>query len=188
MDSEFFFALARISAAQILRAAGFVRCRSTTLDTFTDLLIGILRSIALTSIHTASAGYRSIVSFEDVIGAFEQVGVISAGKFIVHAGEVIDDVEPIEDFITWCKSDHTREIRRIAGMGNGMGEDFFPDWLSTQIQKEMKLSSEDRFKGTILQPASPVLSALRVLPGSDAINKEADHYALLIDHVREVEK
>ena len=187
MDSDFFFALARISAAQILRAAGFVRCRPTTLDTFTDLLIGILRSIASTSIHTASAGYRSVVSFEDVIGAFEQVGVISAGRSIAHAGEVIDDVEPIEGFVTWCKSDQTRELRRIAGMGNGIGEDLLPDWLSAQIQKEMKLSSEDRFKGTILQPSSPVLSALK-LHGSDSIDKEADHYALLMDHVREVEK
>lgn len=155
MRERFFFALARISAIQIMRSAGISRAKHSVTDSFTDIFIRCLLLLGTTAKHFAEMSGRPLVEMEDLRAAMETTGVLSASS-----GE--DDVEPIKEFIEWCKSSSTAELRHISG------QESTPDhsnvgWLDKLMQKHIK----EKFIGTVLdnnfETPIPLLADPRVV-------------------------
>jgi transcription initiation factor TFIID subunit 3 len=160
-QDDFFCSAARVSAAQILRASGIVRARPTAHESFTDILIRVLVLIGSAAKRDAGISGRSEPDLEDVRAALEEITVIPRGRVtgLLEDEDCIDYVIPVDeddrqirDFIKWCKGDAAEEMRRIAAMPSidtdeGRSRE---DWLSILVRKEERLSSTDKFKGTIL--------------------------------------
>lgn len=140
MDNTFYFNLARISAAQILRAAGIDRSRPSTLDTLTDILIRYLHLLGAQSMFFALAAGRSEADIRDVRLAMEDLGVIAKGRLVSNKrarrimqpldsdyevdendsdpdGDDEDDksTETLERLLNWFKGPQAAECRRVAG-------------------------------------------------------------------------
>ena len=82
MDNSFYFSLARISTAQILRAAGLDRTRPSTLDAITDIMIRYLNLLATQAKFFAELSSRSECHIRDVRLAMEDIGIIQRGRLI----------------------------------------------------------------------------------------------------------
>lgn len=144
MDNSFFFALARISAAQILRAAGFDRAKPSTLDTLTDILIRHLHLLGTQSMAFALCANRAECSIRDVRLAMEELGLISRGRLVskkrirrilreqqgIHSDIDENDSDPdgedesdqstesLERLLNWFKGPQALECRRVAGVSS----------------------------------------------------------------------
>jgi histone H3/H4 len=150
MDNPFYFNLARISAAQILRAAGIDRTRPSTLDILTDILIRYLHLLGTQSMAFALTASRSEADIRDIRLAMEEVGVIAKGRLVSRKrvrriirqregtyqpdqddtdpdGEDDDDesTETLARLLNWFKGPQANECRRVAGVisgyANGVG-------------------------------------------------------------------
>ena len=145
MDNPFYFSLARISAAQILRAAGIDRTKPSTLDILTDILIRYLHLLATTSMSYAYQSHRPESSIRDVRLAMEEIGVIGKGRLVSRKrikrfvqededadwkpdpedtdpdGEDDDDesTETLVRLLNWFRGAQAVECRRVAGAGAG---------------------------------------------------------------------
>ncbi|KTW26048.1 uncharacterized protein T551_03620 [Pneumocystis jirovecii RU7] len=170
MRERFFFALARISAIQIMRSAGISRAKHSVTDSFTDIFIRCLLLLGTTAKHFAEMSGRPLVEMEDLRAAMETTGVLSASS-----GE--DDVEPIKEFIEWCKSSSTAELRHISG------QESTPDhsnvgWLDSSppiiliaptndFEELMQKHIKEKFIGTVLdnnfETPIPLLADPRVV-------------------------
>jgi transcription initiation factor TFIID subunit 3 len=143
MDNPFYFSLARISAAQILRAAGIDRTRPSTLDTLTDILIRYLHLLGTQSTSFTLAAGRPLSDIRDVRLAMEDLGIISKGRLVSkkrvrriareRAGDINEDedegedtdpdgededdesTETLERLLNWFKGPQATECRRVAG-------------------------------------------------------------------------
>lgn len=142
MDNSFYFSLARISTAQILRAAGIDRTKPSTLDTLTDILIRHLHLLATQSTHFTLAAGRSESDIRDVRLAMEDIGIIAKGRLVSkkrvrriarnrrgmydddeqeEAEDDTDDdgddesTETLERLLNWFKGSQAAECRRVAG-------------------------------------------------------------------------
>lgn len=143
MDNPFYFSLARISAAQILRAAGIDRTRPSTLDTLTDILIRYLHLLGTHSTSFTLAAGRPVSDIRDVRLAMEDLGIIAKGRLLSKkrvrriAKERVDDMnddedededtdpdgededdestETLERLLNWFKGPQAAECRRVAG-------------------------------------------------------------------------
>src|SRR5579862_7545526 len=147
MDNPFYFNLARISAAQILRAAGIDRTKPSTLDILTDILIRYLHLLGTQSMSFALTGQRGEASIRDVRMAMEDIGVIAKGRLISRKrlrriikqrnGEWESDesTESLEKLLDWFKGPQAAECRRVAGatstshtgLANGIGAGSAPE-------------------------------------------------------------
>jgi transcription initiation factor TFIID subunit 3 len=144
MDNPFYFNLARISAAQILRAAGIDRTRPSTLDTLTDILIRYLYLLGTQSMSFALIAGRTDPDIRDIRLAMEEVGIIAKGRLVSRkrlrrlvqqrAGEYEvdeedkdpdgededdDSTETLERLLKWFKGPQAAECRRVAGVSSG---------------------------------------------------------------------
>ena len=142
MDNPFYFSLARISAAQILRAAGIDRTRPSTLDCLTDILIRYLHLLATQSMFFSLAAGRPEADIRDIRLAMQDVGIIAEGQLVSKKrvrriarerhdemdddkdevdtdpdGEDEDDqsTETLERLLNWFKGLQAAECRRVAG-------------------------------------------------------------------------
>src|SRR5579862_5488166 len=82
MDNPFYFNLARISAAQILRAAGIDRTRPSTLDALTDILIRYLHLLGTQSMSFSLAAGRADTDIRDICLAMEDLGIIAKQRLV----------------------------------------------------------------------------------------------------------
>jgi histone H3/H4 len=143
MDNPFYFSLARISAAQILRAAGIDRTKPSTLDILTDILTRYLHLLATTTMTYAHQAHRPESSIRDVWLAMEEIGIIAKGRLVSRKrirrfiqededegwepnpedtdpdGEDEDDesTETLARLLNWFKGAQAAECRRVAGAG-----------------------------------------------------------------------
>src|SRR5271169_3313686 len=82
MDNPFYFSIARISTAQILRAAGIDRTRPSTLDCLTDILIRYLHLLATQSMFFSLAAGRPEVDIRDIRLAMQDIGIIAQSRLV----------------------------------------------------------------------------------------------------------
>ena len=140
MDNPFYFSLARVSAAQILRAAGVDRTRPSTLDILTDILIRYFHLLGTESATFALHAGRSEADIRDVRLAMEEIGLIAKGRLVSKKrvrriarervglyesdendmdpdGEDEDDesTETLGKLLSWFKGGQAAECRRVAG-------------------------------------------------------------------------
>lgn len=178
--SDFYFALARISVAQLLRVAGIEKCPPSVLDTITDLYIRHLDLVATEAMQLAHHGGRSDAIVTDVAQAMASTHVI---KPVVLLDPF--DVDPqgnqgMQEFVKWAKGPGPAEARRISRVANNAGgtsqtaagglapatygitakkqEDSTPqeevEWLQGLINRQTKMVGPARFKDTVLDPSS----------------------------------
>lgn len=156
MREKIFFALARISAIQILRSAGISRAKTSVTDSFTDVFIRYLVLLGTTAKHFAEISGRPYVQMEDLRAAMENTGLLNISS-------VDDDVEPITMFLEWCKGPFATELRHLSG------QESKPDhtsigWLDKLMQKHIK----EKFQGTVLDNSTE--TPLPRLANPDLIN------------------
>ncbi|KAG4303835.1 hypothetical protein PORY_002764 [Pneumocystis oryctolagi] len=157
MRERFFFALARISAIQILRSAGISRAKHSVTDSFTDIFIRYLLLLGTTAKHFAEMSGRPFVEMEDLRAAMENTGVLGVSS-------IEDDVEPVNIFLEWCKGSFAEELRHISGQESkpdhpniGWLDSNFPSGFSivTNCFKElMQKHIKEKFIGTVLDTES----------------------------------
>jgi transcription initiation factor TFIID subunit 3 len=145
MDSPFYFNLARISAAQILRAAGIDRTKPSTLDVLTDILVRYLHLLGTQSMAFALAAGRPESTIRDVRLAMEEIGLLAKSQLVSkkRIGRVArqregahqvdeNDTDPdgedecdecaesLERLLNWFKGPQATECRRVAGASSGL--------------------------------------------------------------------
>lgn len=82
MESSFFFALLRISIAQIIKAAGFDRCEPSILNTLTEIYIQHLKLVVSKSLKYCEQRTNSInLEIQDVTQALLHIGFIKPDSF-----------------------------------------------------------------------------------------------------------
>lgn len=163
MENTFYFSLARISAAQILRAAGIDRTRPSTLDALTDILIRYLHLLGQQSMFFSLAAGRPNPEIPDICLAMEDLGIIAKQRLVSKAkirrmertrralgsddmdvdeeGEGIDDddddesTETLRRVLNWFKGPQAAECRRVAGAGSMELMNNFPGISMEQSQR-----------------------------------------------------
>ncbi|KAF8467715.1 Bromodomain associated-domain-containing protein [Kalaharituber pfeilii] len=75
-ESELYFSLLRVSAAQTLRAAGLTTAKPSVLDAFTDITLRYLTLLAQTTRDFAERSNRPEPILSDVRAAMEHLGLI----------------------------------------------------------------------------------------------------------------
>ncbi|KAI5849005.1 hypothetical protein BZA05DRAFT_401964 [Tricharina praecox] len=121
-DSELFFSLLRISAAQILRAAGLTTAKPSVVDAFTDILARHLLLLGSTTREIAESSGRLHADVDDVRLALEHVGVIRPVNVYADPDDV--DTHGVDSLVEWFRGTHAAEMRRVAGYagkGEGVG-------------------------------------------------------------------
>lgn len=138
-SSQFHFALARITALQLLRSTGIDKARPSVISSLTDLLVRYIQLLGERSREAAEAAGRHACELEDLRAAMESVGTINVTKR-EHAREE----EGVLSFITWCMSDEAANMRRVAGEGKDeMGEVVSADWLKRKHEGLSERCSDD---------------------------------------------
>jgi histone H3/H4 len=145
MDNSFYFNLARVSAAQILRAAGIDRTRPSTLDILTDILLRYFHLLGTESMTFALAAGRGEANTRDVRVAMEDIGLIANGRLVskkrvqriarerrgmYKSGEDDTDrdgedqsdesTETLDKLLSWFKGSQAAECRRVAGVSSSV--------------------------------------------------------------------
>lgn len=128
-SAQFHFAMARITAIQVLRSTGIDRARSSVIECLTDLLVRYLQILGTRSKEVAESAGRQACELEDLREALEGMGALS-----VTTKQNAREEEGVLQFITWCMSDETTHMRRVAGEGQDeMGEEVTADWLNREF-------------------------------------------------------
>lgn len=113
----------RIVTAQILRANGIDRAKPLVVESLNEIFIRIITALGQQSRSAAECAGRSSCDLEDVRHAMETLGIIQTS----------DNDDGVIEFVQYCMSDTSKEIRRIAGEGNDeMGETVSADWLKSK--------------------------------------------------------
>ncbi|KAI5809632.1 hypothetical protein DFH27DRAFT_458900, partial [Peziza echinospora] len=109
-ESDLYFSLLRVTAAQALRAAGLTTSKPSVLDAFTDITSRYLLLLAQTTRDFAELSNRpgSDPALEDVRAAMEHLGLI-------RPFEVAEDTRGVDNLIEWFKGPMAAEMRRISG-------------------------------------------------------------------------
>jgi transcription initiation factor TFIID subunit 3 len=140
MDNPFYFSLARISTAQILRAAGLDRTRPSTLDVLSDIMVRYLILLGSQTSFFANVCSRPEANIRDVTLALENVGMLVRGTLVsrkrlsrivaVRKGEEVDSegsdpegededdesTQSLERLLAWFRGPQAAECRRVAGV------------------------------------------------------------------------
>jgi transcription initiation factor TFIID subunit 3 len=160
MENPFYFSLARISAAQILRAAGIDRTRPSTLDALTDILIRYLHLLGQQSMSFSLAAGHPDADIRDICLAMEDLGIVAKQRLVSkrrirrmeHAKRDVDDEEMEVDeededededessetlrrVLNWFKGPQAAECRRVAGAGSIELMNNFPGISMEQSQR-----------------------------------------------------
>ena len=133
-ESHFHAALARITAAQVLRTYGIDRSKVSVIDAFGDIMTRFITALGRRARNAAEHAGRGRCDFEDARQAMEEMGVIR---------------EDVVEFIQWCMSEQTKEMRRGACEGDETIEGNTSDWLQQLLEKQIKANGVDRFRDTI---------------------------------------
>ncbi|SMN19106.1 similar to Saccharomyces cerevisiae YPL011C TAF3 TFIID subunit (47 kDa), involved in promoter binding and RNA polymerase II transcription initiation [Maudiozyma saulgeensis] len=83
-NNDFYFGLLRISVIQMLKAQGFDRSKSSTVDTLSDLYIKFLRLLVLevTKLAHARADVDDTIALQDISQAFTNLGLIKPNDLL----------------------------------------------------------------------------------------------------------
>jgi transcription initiation factor TFIID subunit 3 len=163
MENPFYFSLARISAAQILRAAGIDRTRPSTLDALTDILIRYLHLLGQQSMSFSLAAGHPDADIRDICLAMEDLGIVAKQRLVskrrirrmegtrrniydermdVDEEEEGDEDEDEDDssetlrrVLNWFKGPQAAECRRVAGAGSIELMNNFPGISMEQSQR-----------------------------------------------------
>jgi len=134
-DSELFFSLLRISAAQILRSAGLTTAKPSVVDAFTDMLARHLQLVASTTREIAESAGRLRADVDDVRLALEHVGVVRPVNVFADPHE--EDTRGIDALLEWFRSTQAAEMKRVAGFagkGEGVGtEAKNEEWIAGEL-------------------------------------------------------
>lgn len=190
--SDFYFALARISVAQLLRVAGIERCPPSVLDTITDLYIRHLDLLATETMNLAHHGGRFDAIVTDVAQAMANTHVIKPVVLLDPYDTDPQGDQGMQEFVKWAKGPGPAEARRISRVANNAGptattqpatamapstygitakkqEDAAPqeevEWLQGLINKQTKMVGPARFKDTVLGPSFEDKLDLKVAGG-----------------------
>lgn len=104
--SDFYFALARITAAQICRACGIERCSRGVLEVLTDVLIKYLMLLGSASATALELRNASDASAADALLAASQYDAIRSPG--------LGGVDDIIDLISWLKGPIQQRLVRVA--------------------------------------------------------------------------
>ena len=121
-NSELFFSLLRISAAQILRSAGLTTAKPSVVDAFTDILARHLHLLGSTTREIAESSGRLQADIDDVRLALEHVGVIRPVNIYNDPEDA--DTRGVDALVEWFRGTQAAEMRRVAGYagkGEGVG-------------------------------------------------------------------
>ncbi|KAK9235948.1 hypothetical protein V1525DRAFT_380530 [Lipomyces kononenkoae] len=148
MSSELFYSFLRITTAQVLRASGIDRCPPSVLDTLTDLAIRYMTLLSTRAASYAALCGRKEPDVGDIRMAMETIGGLRPMHMLdeLPDGDWDEDAEDegLQRFIEWCYNT-TKEFSTVTG-----GEEL----IDGLLKKQSKISQEDRFRGTILDPSS----------------------------------
>ncbi|ORY80793.1 transcription factor TFIID complex subunit Taf3, partial [Protomyces lactucae-debilis] len=143
------FSVARITATQVLRAAGIDRASRTVVDTFADLLVHMLSLLATEAMHAANHTGRPRADLSDVRLAMDLVGLLrESGRSAPHEEHM---QEAVLGFGRWITGEQAQAMRRVAGEGeNELGEAASSDWLTHLVQKNVRVSGAEAFQDSAL--------------------------------------
>lgn len=131
MNESFFFALLRISIAQILKGSGFDKCKPLILNVVTDLYIKYL-ALLLSKAQkyaTARTHCTNVIEVQDVLQALLETQLIKplSGESILDPHDLPEPPQPeynvksLESFIGWLKySDQFKLSKRLSDVPNSM--------------------------------------------------------------------
>ncbi|CCX34866.1 Bromodomain associated-domain-containing protein [Pyronema domesticum] len=125
-ESELFFSLLRITAAQTLRAAGLTTAKPSVVDAFTDITLRYLLLLGQTTASFAEASGRLQPEVDDIRLALEHVGAIRPVNIFNDPED--EDTRGVDILIEWFKGPQAAEMRRVAGIvgqeAGGAGEEW----------------------------------------------------------------
>lgn len=146
MSADLFRSILKVSAAQILRAAGFDRARSpAVIDAFADILARYLQLLGSTSQYFAELDNREESDLEDVRAAMEKCGLLRPLDLFSDEFTRQEETAGVDAFIDWARGTKAQELRLVAGMEKQWGADFYGlaepptgsgfghDWLSSKL-------------------------------------------------------
>lgn len=133
-ESELFFSLLRVSATQILRAAGLTTAKPSVIDAFTgtpppshhptpnshthpDILARYLLLLGSTTRDIAESSGRLNAELDDVRLALEHVGLVR--PLNVYSDGRDEDTRGVDGLVEWFRGGQAAELRRVAGYGGG---------------------------------------------------------------------
>ncbi|RCK62830.1 Transcription initiation factor TFIID subunit 3 [Candida viswanathii] len=107
MDDSFYFALLRVSVAQILKANGFDKCKPSTLNVVTDLYLQIFQNAIKESLKCSSLRTNSnSPEIQDITQALINIGLFKVNELTrIHDkyfGESKYDTKSVESLHEWC--------------------------------------------------------------------------------------
>ncbi|KAF8252869.1 hypothetical protein K440DRAFT_629411 [Wilcoxina mikolae CBS 423.85] len=112
-QSELFFSLLRISAAQALRAAGLTSAKPSVLDACADILARYLMLLGTTTSKFAESAGRIQAELVDVRVAIEHVGLVL--PLNIFDDPCDNDTRGIDNLVDWFRGPQAAEMRRVAG-------------------------------------------------------------------------
>ncbi|KAM9922893.1 hypothetical protein OXX59_005534 [Metschnikowia pulcherrima] len=121
MEDAFFFALLRISIAQILKSAGFDKCKPSVLHTVTDLYIKHLELVIGKAKKFAVARTSSVneMTAQDVAEALLDIGFLK--PIAVNDPEGRKNTKSIESFKNWVKYSDTFAVsKRLSAVPSSL--------------------------------------------------------------------
>ena len=138
-DSEVYFTLLRVSAAQTLRSAGITAAKPSVVDAFTgspppnfspplhlqltlslDLLARYLTLLGTTTRNFAESGGRTQAELIDARMAMEHVGLLRPISIFNDPND--DDTEAIDALVEWFRGPQAADMRRVAGYAEKEGQ------------------------------------------------------------------
>ncbi|PVH14791.1 uncharacterized protein CXQ87_005067 [Candidozyma duobushaemuli] len=125
MDEQFFYAVLRISVAQILKASGFDKCKPSTLNTITDIYIKHFELVLNSAKKFGHARSRctNVLEAPDLVQALLDVQLIkpSTGDSLLDPKDAPNEpeteynVKSLESFIKWLQfSDNFNLSKRLS--------------------------------------------------------------------------
>lgn len=129
MDESFFYAVLRISVAQILKASGFDKCKPLTLNTMTDIYIKHFELVlnSAKKFGQARTSCTNVLEAPDLVQALLDVQLIKPltgdglldPKDVSKEPETEYNVKSLESFVKWLQySDNFNLAKRLSDVPN----------------------------------------------------------------------
>lgn len=115
MSSELFSSLLYVTAAQVLRTAGFDRARPSLIELIADIIARYLTTLGKKSMEFASLRNRQVAELPDVRAALECLDLLPTDIFSSDL-ERLEGTATIDEFLKWSQGNKAQELRRVAGM------------------------------------------------------------------------
>lgn len=117
MDDSFYFALLRISIAQILKANGFDKCKPSTLNVMTDLYLQTFQNAIKESLKCSNMRTNSnSPELQDITQALINISLFKANEVTKIHDEYFEEsrynTKSIEAFYQWCKKSEPLAIEK----------------------------------------------------------------------------